>query len=116
MGHGVAAPSVCAASPLSATVTVSEVLPVKMTRSPSSRTRNPSEIISPDGPRPAAGGGALDSEAPLPPGGVDLEQIERNLVERALRDAKGNKSKAARLLGLSRAQLYSRLEKYGITP
>jgi transcriptional regulator of acetoin/glycerol metabolism len=31
-----------------------------------------------------------------------------------LRQAKGNKSKAARLLGLSRSQLYSRLEKYGI--
>ena len=30
------------------------------------------------------------------------------------REARGNKSKAARLLGLTRAQLYSRLEKYGL--
>jgi len=35
-------------------------------------------------------------------------------VERALRDARGNKTKAARLLGMSRAQLYSRIEKYGL--
>jgi len=32
----------------------------------------------------------------------------------ALGQAKGNKSKAARMLGLSRAQLYWRLEKYGL--
>ena len=53
-------------------------------------------------------------DAPLPPGGVDLEVMERGFVEKALGQAKGNKSKAARLLGLSRAQLYSRLEKYEI--
>ena len=37
-----------------------------------------------------------------------------SFVEKALGQAKGNKSKAARLLGLTRAQLYSRLEKYGL--
>ncbi len=55
-----------------------------------------------------------DPAAPLPAGGVDLEDMERSYVERALRDARGNKSKAARLLGLTRAQLYSRIEKYGL--
>ena len=55
-----------------------------------------------------------DPAAPLPAGGVDLEDMEKSYVERALRDAKGNKSKAARLLGMSRAQLYSRIEKYGL--
>ncbi len=35
-------------------------------------------------------------------------------VEKALGESKGNKSRAARLLGISRAQLYSRLEKYGL--
>ena len=79
------------------------------------REHLPAPVTRPDGTRPPANGGALDPEAPLPPGGVDLEQIERGLVERAVRDAKGNKSKAARLLGLTRAQLYSRLEKYGIS-
>ncbi len=45
---------------------------------------------------------------------VDLGTMERSLIERALSQSKGNKSKAARLLGLTRAQLYSRLEKHGI--
>jgi DNA-binding NtrC family response regulator len=45
---------------------------------------------------------------------VDLQALDRSLVEKALRQAKGNKSRAARLLGLTRAQLYSRLEKYGL--
>jgi transcriptional regulator with GAF, ATPase, and Fis domain len=50
----------------------------------------------------------------IPGGGIDLEAVERSYVEQALRQAGNNKSKAARLLGLTRAQLYSRLEKYGL--
>ena len=45
---------------------------------------------------------------------MNLGSVERGLVEKALADANGNKSKAARLLGLTRAQLYSRLEKHGM--
>ncbi len=45
---------------------------------------------------------------------MNLEVVERGLVEKALDLAKGNKSKAARFLGLTRAQLYSRLAKYGV--
>ena len=44
---------------------------------------------------------------------MNLEEVERNLIQKAFAQAKGNKSKTARLLGLTRAQLYSRLEKYG---
>jgi len=44
---------------------------------------------------------------------VQLEEMERKFVEQALKNARGNKSKAARLLGLTRAQLYSRIQKYG---
>jgi transcriptional regulator with GAF, ATPase, and Fis domain len=50
----------------------------------------------------------------FPVGGVDLEAMERGFVVKALGETRGNKSKAARLLGLTRAQLYSRLEKYGL--
>ncbi|HKW50654.1 MAG TPA: sigma 54-interacting transcriptional regulator, partial [Candidatus Eisenbacteria bacterium] len=46
--------------------------------------------------------------------GMNLGDVERGLVEKALEQAKGNKSRAARLLGLTRAQLYSRIEKYGV--
>jgi transcriptional regulator with GAF, ATPase, and Fis domain len=63
---------------------------------------------------PGAGSSPFDPGAPLPPGGVDLDEVERTLVEKALRQTRGNKSKASRLLGLSRAQLYSRLDKYGL--
>jgi transcriptional regulator with GAF, ATPase, and Fis domain len=54
------------------------------------------------------------SEA-LPVGGVNLEAIERSLVVKALTQARHNKTRAAKLLGLTRAQLYSRIEKYGLT-
>ena len=40
--------------------------------------------------------------------------FERKLIEKALDEAKGNKSRAAKTLGLSRAQLYWRLEKYNL--
>jgi transcriptional regulator with PAS, ATPase and Fis domain len=55
-----------------------------------------------------------DPASPLPPGGVNLEAIERALVVKALTQARHNKSRAARLLGLTRSQLYSRIEKYGL--
>jgi DNA-binding NtrC family response regulator len=44
----------------------------------------------------------------------DLKTMERAAIERALRDTRHNKSKAARLLGLTRTQLYVRLRKYGL--
>lgn len=47
----------------------------------------------------------------LPEGGIDLEEVERHLVRQALTRTGGNKSRAARLLGLSRATLRYRLDK-----
>ncbi len=47
----------------------------------------------------------------LPPEGIDLKQLARDLVRQALLRANGNRSQAARLLGLSRHQLRYRLEK-----
>jgi len=57
---------------------------------------------------------AVPEPGEIPGGGIDLEAVERAYVEQALKQAGNNKSKAARLLGLTRAQLYSRLEKYGL--
>ena len=50
----------------------------------------------------------------FPPHGVDLESRERELVEQALRHAGQNKSKAARLLGLTRTKLYTRMQRFGL--
>lgn len=50
----------------------------------------------------------------LPSTGLDLDALEKTLVTQALERAKNNRSRAARLLGLTRAQLYTRLERYGL--
>lgn len=50
----------------------------------------------------------------LPPEGIDLEALEKNLIEQALTIAKGNKAHAARLLGLTRATLLYRIDKHGL--
>ncbi len=52
-------------------------------------------------------------ESLLPPG-MTLEEHERELIRRALEKAKGNKSQAARLLGLSRNALRYRLSQMGL--
>jgi DNA-binding NtrC family response regulator len=50
----------------------------------------------------------------IPEGGLSLEALERALIVAALEKAAGNKSRAARLLGLTRRTLYSRMEKHGL--
>lgn len=45
---------------------------------------------------------------------LNLEQNERNLVETALRNAGGNISHAASALGITRAALYRRIEKFDL--
>jgi len=51
----------------------------------------------------------------LPAEGVPLERVERELLVQALAKADNNKSRAARLLGVSRGQLYSLLRRHGLT-
>ena len=48
----------------------------------------------------------------IPSGGIVLEEVERRLILSALEQSGNNKSKAARLLGLTRDTLRYRLEKY----
>jgi DNA-binding NtrC family response regulator len=59
--------------------------------------------------RPAASG------FELPPGGVNLDDLERDLVVQALARAAGNQTRAAALLGLNRDQIRYRIEKFGLT-
>jgi len=55
-------------------------------------------------------GVSADGDLPSLP----LREVEGLLVRRALEDHKGNISRTARALGLSRAALYRRLERHGI--
>ena len=48
------------------------------------------------------------------PGETTLAELEKKMLLAALEKAGGNKSKAARLLGITRRMLYTRLKKYGI--
>lgn len=43
-----------------------------------------------------------------------LHQVEKELLEQALQRAGGNKSKAAKLLGITRRMLYTKLARYGL--
>ncbi|KAA3658274.1 MAG: sigma-54-dependent Fis family transcriptional regulator, partial [Calditrichaeota bacterium] len=43
----------------------------------------------------------------IPEEGIVLEDLEKKLIERAIEKAEGNKSKAAKLLGITRRKLYS---------
>jgi DNA-binding NtrC family response regulator len=60
-------------------------------------------------------GKAIHGPGGFLPDGMTLEQWEDEMVQEALRRANGNKSQAARLLGLSRNALRYRLSKIGIT-
>ena len=76
-----------------------------------------SEILQPadiriEAPRvtPAMG----SQESPLLPEGETLEQWEQMMIREALRRANGNKSQAARMLGLTRNALRYRLSQMGL--
>lgn len=47
----------------------------------------------------------------LPSGGVDIQQVEQDLVLQALERTQGNVTRAARLLGMSRDQVRYRIQK-----
>jgi two-component system response regulator AtoC len=50
----------------------------------------------------------------LPPEGVNLEEVERQLLVQALERAGGNQTQAGHLLGINRDQVRYRIEKFGI--
>ena len=57
-------------------------------------------------PRAGLDGGSI------PRDGVSLNDVERELIMKALHEARNNRSRAARLLGITRSQLYTRLQKH----
>jgi DNA-binding NtrC family response regulator len=50
----------------------------------------------------------------LPTSGIDLVELDRDLVAQALERAAGNQTQAAELLGITRDQFHYRLKKYGL--
>ena len=64
---------------------------------------------------------AVGTTAAAPAGDYDalplrdaLAALEKRLIERALERAHGNRAEAARLLGIARPQLYTKMEEHGI--
>jgi Nif-specific regulatory protein len=79
-------------------------------------------IVSDGGLLTAAQLGITPRTPPAPPTADDhgpathqsLAGWERQIVVDALKTARGNKSRAARVLGLTRSQLYTRLKRFGL--
>jgi two-component system NtrC family response regulator len=67
----------------------------------------PEELISPSAP-------SATLWPNLPEEGLSLEEIERELISRALDKFKGNQTQAARYLDISRRTLIYRMEKHGL--
>jgi len=61
-------------------------------------------------PRPNAGNVTLE----LPPDGVSFDEIEREIIRRALEMHDGNRTHAARYLDITRSALLYRMQKFGL--
>src|SRR5262249_13548065 len=86
---------------------------------------HPGQALGPDvlglGLAPAAAGVSVavareGVEVDWSRGPIELEGVERSLIEQALRHAGWNRARAAELLGLSRETLRYRIEKFRLTP
>jgi DNA-binding NtrC family response regulator len=65
--------------------------------------------------RPRVGSGPDLAVPEIPEEGLSLTRLEKELILKALEKAGGNKTQAAKLLGLTRRTLYSRLERHGLS-
>jgi len=79
------------------------------------------ETVEPRHLPPSIRDGGIDSSDSrcgyvLPEKGIDLEELEVDLLRQALRRANGSKTAAARLLGLSRDTFRYRIDKHNIDP
>ena len=52
----------------------------------------------------------------LPPDGVSLDRVERALIEQTLKQTRGNVSRAAEMLRISRGALRNKLSRHKINP
>ncbi|MGZ3441746.1 MAG: sigma-54-dependent transcriptional regulator [Polyangia bacterium] len=89
---------------LASTEVTAELLPERMREAP--RTSGTIKLGMPE----SKGGLMLEFR----PGQDTLDDLERRLLEEALRMAAGKKAKAAEILGISRFALLRRVEKFGL--
>jgi len=64
----------------------------------------------------AIDGGDVGAPALPAPGAMTLDEMERAMIIKTLQHYEGNLTRVAEVLGLSRAALYRRLDKYGVDP
>ncbi len=88
-----------------------EHLPIAVTQPPPA----PAAIAAAEPVAPAVMSLSARAAADLPVEGLELEVVERELLQKALARARNNKTRAAKLLGLTRGQLYSLLRRHGLT-
>ena len=75
----------------------------------------PAELGESGGPRSAKGPGDHCTGCfTLPPGGIVFEELEKDLLCQALERSRGNRTRAARLLGLNRDRIRYRIQKFGL--
>jgi two-component system response regulator HydG len=55
-----------------------------------------------------------EAEQAITPVDLPLEEVEKAAILRTLESTKGNKSEAARKLGITRRTLHKKLKKYGV--
>ena len=63
----------------------------------------------------AAVTGDVTREVRLPPDGICLEDVEKQLLVQALDRCGGNQTHAGQLLGINRDQVRYRIEKFGLS-
>ncbi|MDW8296856.1 MAG: sigma-54 dependent transcriptional regulator [Raineya sp.] len=73
-----------------------------------------SEILSPEDFFFLKNTKTSTSSISMNPTTLNLDELEKEMIQKALDKYNGNISKAAKELGLTRASLYRRLEKYGL--
>ncbi|MCF8033121.1 MAG: sigma-54 dependent transcriptional regulator [Desulfarculaceae bacterium] len=72
----------------------------------------PEDFSELTGQTPAASGAGVITG--LPEAGVTIKQVERELIAKTLEQCGGNKSQAAKRLGISRKGLYEKIERYDL--
>ncbi|UCG78275.1 MAG: sigma-54-dependent Fis family transcriptional regulator [Nitrospirota bacterium] len=73
----------------------------------------PSELMEPAATSSQSAGSVHVS---IPEGGIDIEEVERELIKQALDMTKGNQTRAAKQLNLSRDALRYRMQKFNLMP